>query len=213
MHKVILVGYSGHAYVVADILHHQQVDILGYVEKAEKNNNPYHLTYLGDENAESVQAMFRLNPVVIAIGDNTIRQQIFLDIEKHTPLFYNAIHPATIISKHITIGKSVMIMGGAVINPLAQIGNGVIINTSAVVEHECFVADFAHVAPGAVLAGNVKVGKRSFIGANAVVKQGVVIGDNVIVGAGAVVLKNIPDNTVVFGNPAKKLRWIKPLSS
>lgn len=213
MHKVILVGYSGHGYVVADILHRQQVEILGYVEKAEKSNNPYHLTYLGDENTESVQAMFKSNPVIIAIGDNTIRQQIFLDIDKHTSLLYNAIHPDAILAKHTTIGKSVIIMGGAVINPLAQIGNGVIINTSAVVEHECFVADFAHVAPGAVLAGNVTVGNKSFIGANAVVKQGVVIGNNVIVGAGAVVLKNIPDNTVVFGNPAKKIRWISPLSS
>jgi len=47
------------------------------------------------------------------------------------------------------------------------------------------------------------VGNSSFIGANAVVKQGVRIGNNVVVGAGAVVLKDIDNNQVFVGNPAR----------
>ncbi len=56
---------------------------------------------------------------------------------------------------------------------------------------------------GAVLCGNVFVGENSFIGAQSIVKEGVNIGKNVIVGAGAVVVKNVPDNTTVLGNPAR----------
>lgn len=62
------------------------------------------------------------------------------------------------------------------------------------------------IAPGAVLAGNVMVGENSFIGANSVVKQGVTIGNGVTVGAESVVIKNIPDNEIWVGNPAKKLK-------
>jgi acetyltransferase-like isoleucine patch superfamily enzyme len=62
-----------------------------------------------------------------------------------------------------------------------------------------------HIAPGAVLAGNISVGENSFIGANSVVRQGVKIGSGVILGAGSVVIKNIPDNEIWAGNPAKKL--------
>ena len=43
------------------------------------------------------------------------------------------------------------------------------------------------------------------IGANSVIKQGIKIGDNVTVGAGSVVLKDVNSNTMVVGNPAKKI--------
>lgn len=63
-----------------------------------------------------------------------------------------------------------------------------------------------HIAPGVVLAGNVTVGENSFIGANSVLKQDVKIGSGVTVGAGSVVIKDIPDNEIWVGNPAKKLK-------
>lgn len=50
---------------------------------------------------------------------------------------------------------------------------------------------------------NVKIGNRVFIGAGSIVLPGVTIGNDVIVGAGSVVTKDIPDNAVVAGNPAK----------
>ena len=67
------------------------------------------------------------------------------------------------------------------------------------------IGDFSHIAPGAVLCGNVKVGRKSFIGAGAVIRQGIIIGDNVMVGAGAVVIRDVPDNTTVVGNPQRVL--------
>lgn len=48
-----------------------------------------------------------------------------------------------------------------------------------------------------------KIGNKVFLGANAVVLPGVTIGNNVIIGAGSIVTKDIPDNCVVAGNPAR----------
>jgi UDP-2-acetamido-3-amino-2,3-dideoxy-glucuronate N-acetyltransferase len=50
------------------------------------------------------------------------------------------------------------------------------------------------------------VKKRAAIGSNATIMCGVTIGEGALVGAGAVVTKDVPDNTVVAGNPAKVLR-------
>ena len=50
---------------------------------------------------------------------------------------------------------------------------------------------------------NVKIGNKVFIGARSIILPGVSIGNNVIVGAGSVVTKDIPDNSVFAGNPAK----------
>lgn len=51
-----------------------------------------------------------------------------------------------------------------------------------------------------------KVGRRASIGSNATILCGIVIGDNAVVGAGSVVVKDVPPNTVVAGNPARILR-------
>lgn len=53
--------------------------------------------------------------------------------------------------------------------------------------------------------GPIVIGKHCWIGANAVILPGVVLGDDVVVGAGAVVTKNVPDNTVVAGVPARSI--------
>lgn len=49
------------------------------------------------------------------------------------------------------------------------------------------------------------IGNNVFLGANAIVLPGVIVGDNTIIGAGSVVTKNVPENSVVAGNPAKVL--------
>lgn len=55
----------------------------------------------------------------------------------------------------------------------------------------------------------VKIGNNVFIGANSIVLRGVTIGNNVIVGAMTLVNKNIPDNSIAIGNPAKIVGEIK----
>ena len=51
--------------------------------------------------------------------------------------------------------------------------------------------------------GKIKVGNNCFIGMGAIIMRNITIGNNCIVGTGAVVRENVPDNSVVFGNPAK----------
>ncbi len=53
---------------------------------------------------------------------------------------------------------------------------------------------------------DVKIGRNCFIGAHSIILPGVTIGDEVIVAAGAVVTKDIGNNTMVAGNPAKPIR-------
>ncbi|MCE2572801.1 acyltransferase [Motilimonas eburnea] len=53
---------------------------------------------------------------------------------------------------------------------------------------------------------DVKIGKNCFIGGNSIIMPGVEVGDCCVVAAGAVVTKNVPDGSIVAGNPAKIIR-------
>lgn len=203
--KIILIGYSGHAFVIADIFEKAGRKLLGYCDNEEKSLNPFNLIYFGKETEEIGLKNLKANDFFIAIGDNKIRHKVYKNLKSAGLYPTIALHPSAVISSKISMGNGVMVAGNVTINPLAKIGNGVICNSGSIIEHECEIGDFTHIAPGATLAGNVKIGEESFVGANSVIKQGVDIGKNVVIGAGTVIIKNVPDNVTVVGNPQRIL--------
>lgn len=201
---MIVIGYSGHAFVACGILKAAGQPISGYCDKEEKSYNPFGLKYYGSELSNEAMAAMTAHGSFIAIGINSVRNGIYEELSMKGIRFFNAIHPSSVIDASAIVAEgAALIAANVTINPLAKIGTGAICNTSCVIEHECVVGDFAHIGPGAVLCGNVKVGAQAFIGANAVIRQGVTIGNNATIGAGAVVIKNVPDNVTVVGVPAR----------
>lgn len=201
---MILIGYSGHAFVVYDILNATGRIVTGYYDNKEKEFNPFNLSYLGSEKSETALDVLDTNDFFISIGDNNIRKNIFGYLASKQLLPINAIHPSAIISKDSNLlSNGIMVSAGVIINPVSKIANGVICNTGCIIEHECEIGQFSHIGPGAILCGNTHIGEKTFVGAGAVVRQGITIGNNVIIGAGSVVVKNIPDNSTVMGCPAK----------
>ncbi len=204
--KIAIIGYSGHSYIVLDIMKDLGIESYGYYENKELSNNPFNLKYLGHENNINYENIIKNRiGLFVAIGNNSIRNKIINNIISLNLKIETIISPKAIISDNSKIGFGTLISAGAVVNSFAEIGKGVIINTNTIIEHEVKIGNFTHVAPGAVILGNVKVGNNTFIGANATIKQGVNIGNNVIIGAGAVVLNDIYDNEKWVGNPAKKI--------
>ncbi|MDR2385470.1 MAG: sugar O-acetyltransferase [Tannerella sp.] len=111
--------------------------------------------------------------------------------------------------KNITVGKNVFInscccfqdQGGIVIGDGALIGHRV---TLATLNHGIMPQDRVSLYPAPI-----KIGKKVWIRAGAVILPGVTIGENAIVAAGAVVSKDVPDNAIVGGVPAKTIRMIQ----
>lgn len=204
--KVGLIGYSGHAYVVAEILNTLNIGMAGYFEREPVKSNPFLLDYLGYERSPEFIEKIADISLFVAIGDNTIRCNILNFLKEQKVDISTIISPTAIVASSVKIDIGSLVGFGAIINPFVHIGSGVIVNTGAILEHECKIGSFSHIASGTVLAGNVSVAENTLIGSNTSVKQGVSIGKNVIVGAGSVVIKDIPDNSVWVGNPARRIK-------
>lgn len=206
--NIILVGYSGHSYVVAEILNLLNQQIVGYFDKESKVKNPFNLKYLGSETHETALNYIKEAGIkyALGIGENVLRKKVDLYLRNRSLEAVTAIHPNAAISSSAIILEAVVIACGAIINPIASIGRGAIINTSAVVEHECRVGEYVNIGPGAIVAGNVNIGECTLIGANATIKQGLRVGSNAVLGAGSVLVNDLPDNEVWVGCPAKRIK-------
>jgi acetyltransferase-like isoleucine patch superfamily enzyme len=100
------------------------------------------------------------------------------------------------IDYDVKIGENTLIEGMAYIPPLSRIGKNVFIGPAAALTNDPY--------PRSEKMIGVTIEDGAIIGARAVIKAGVTVGKNSVVAMGAVVIRDVPDNTVVVGNPAKK---------
>jgi acetyltransferase-like isoleucine patch superfamily enzyme len=138
---------------------------------------------------------------IINLLGQIIGKEIDETVAVFPPLYINN-------GKHLSIGKNVFInfdctfltLGGIIIEDNVLIGPKVSLLSEG---HPLAAAERAALVPG-----KIHIKANAWIGANAIILPGVTIGENAVVAAGAVVTKNVEDNTVVGGVPAKFVKKI-----
>jgi sugar O-acyltransferase (sialic acid O-acetyltransferase NeuD family) len=194
-----LYGASGHGKVIIEILENSGIIIDGLFD-----DNPEISNLLGYKCSLFDRNRTIKTSLIISIGNNKTRKLVAERIGKL--LFGNAIDVKASISKRSVIGHGCAIMPGVSINSGTVICNHVIVNTNAGVDHDCLIEDFVHISPGSSISGNVHIGEGSQIGAGASIIPNILIGKWCIVGAGCVIIRDVPDYSVVVGNPGKIIK-------
>lgn len=206
----MIFGASGHAKAIINALLSNNIQPRGYIDSVkEMNSFVMGFPVLGNEaQLSDILANTNISSIILAIGDNYSRMLVAQRLQKQYPelKFPSVFHRNTIVSESAIIGKGSVVLPGAVIGPEAILGDFCIINTNASLDHDGKMDDFSSLAPNSVTGGNVAIGKLSAIGLGAMLLHKISVGSNSVVGAGAVVTKNIPDNSVAYGNPAKIIR-------
>jgi hypothetical protein len=204
--KILFYGIaSTYTYECIEIANRAGLLIEGYIHNQDNDDYPkdlqplYLLNQINQCNQET--------PVVIPLITPGFRKLLEIEIlSKGFNSFFNLIHPSAIIAKSVKWGDGININAGVVIGANTTMGKQVLVNRSVSIGHDVQIEDYASLGPGCVLGGHIRICTGAFIGINATILPKVTVGQNAVVGAGAVVTMDVPNNTVVVGNPAKIIK-------
>ena len=199
-------GAGGHGKVVADLLVSRgENEFAGFVDDCEElwGAKVMGFAVLGGGEWLQWEAGSARIAIALGIGDNASRHWILESCAYWGAEILTVVHPRAAVSRAARVGRGSVVMANASVNVDAVVGGGVIVNSGAVVEHDAEVGEYAHVAPNAAMGGGSSLGAFSHLGIGASVLPCVHIGAHSVVGAGAVVVKNLPDEVVAIGIPAR----------
>ena len=219
--KIVMIGAGGLSCQVLDILEAckhlgRRYEILGYIVESKwgKPNieiNGYPI--LGDFDwfdtcKEEVFA-------ITAVAAPEVRFRLVKKAMERGVSFCNVIHPATILTRQLSIGQDVVLHAGCILSFQTRIGNHVIMNMNCTIGENTFIRDFVTLSPGVNISGDVIIGTGAFIGTGTNIIENVQIGEWSVIGAGSTIISDVPPNTTVVGVPGKVIKtreagWHRP---
>lgn len=141
----------------------------------------------------------------IAMGEPKWRKYYAEMIEKKGGKFMSIICDSASVNNTAKVGEGSFISGWSCVSDNVTIGKHVVIHVFSDLGHDVSVGDYSTIEAYSFLGGYAKMGNESVMHVRSTLIRKKSIGNLVDVGSSSVVLRNVPDNTHVFGNPAKKI--------
>lgn len=201
--KLIVYGHGKFAeYVRYAFTLDSEYDVIGFCLES---------TYLANFNLEEGKSEIfnfdnledNYNPndydLFIAVGNDKIRERLFLSGINKGYFMANYISKNTILWENLSLGQNVFISEDSAIQPFVKIGNNTIIIGAKIGHHSIIGAN--SLLSTCVIGANVKIGNNCFLGINSSVKSNVEIKDRNIIGMGSIITKNTGE-LEVYTTPA-----------
>jgi len=140
---------------------------------------------------------------VIGIGTGKTRRIIDERLSSAGFTAATLLHPAATLGHDVRIGPGSVICAGVRATTNISLGRHVHLNINTTVGHDCTLEDYVTVNPLVAISGGVTVGTETMLGTHSAILQNLAVGERSVVGAGSCVVKDVPDDIVVKGVPAR----------
>lgn len=209
--RSIIIGAGTYGEVYLAYLQESGAEIIGFLDdnKSLQGRLIRNIPVLGGtELLPSLRKTYQVEAVYCPIGNNKQRVSF---LEEARALGYktpNYIHPSVIMASNICISNlGVYILAGTSIMPYVKIDDFVMISVGARISHHSTLEKGTFVSTGVNLGASLVAKRYAYMGIGSTIMTGVrELGTNCLIGAGAVVIKDVPDNAVMAGVPARILR-------
>lgn len=202
--RIVIVGAGGFGREVFHLIDKKQYEPVGFIDIHAKNNVDLPLPVIGSDSLiPDLKTKNISSCICIAIGDMKKRKIIFEASYQYDLLLPPIVHSSAVILTSIPLSAGVIIYPNVVVMNECRIGKSVLLNSGVTLGHDVKVGEFSNINPGAHLAGRIKVGNLVMIGIGSSIREKVQLGDRSIIGAGSLVLNDVPNDTTVYGIPAK----------
>lgn len=118
--------------------------------------------------------------------------------------FHTFIHPSAYVARSAKIGVGNVFLANCVVNSHAVIGNHNTFNSNDLIGHDTTIGDSNFLAAHVCVGSGLMVGNMNFVGLNSCLRNELSIGDGNIVGMASNVTRDLKNNMIVYGNPAKE---------
>lgn len=141
--------------------------------------------------------------LVIAVGEPSVREEVYGAAENYGIRLCTLIHPGVYIDRTVTLGEGCILMNGVYLGSNTVIGANTVLMPNTIVGHDTSIGMHCTICSNCCINGASRVGDRVFFGFLSGTKQNLTVGNDVICSAGAIVFRDLPDETVAVGNPAR----------
>jgi sugar O-acyltransferase (sialic acid O-acetyltransferase NeuD family) len=207
MNTIYIIGASGFAKEVYFLLKDLNLyKIGGFIDKTPINKN----LKIGNDIIDIIDEEFFLENfkdcfVCFGIGSPKILNTLYKKYKNY--IFPNIIHPSFIGNiESISFGLGNIITLGVIFTTNIKIGSFNIFNLNMTLGHDTIIGDMNVFNPSTNISGNNKIGNSNLFGVGSISLENMEIGDNNTIGASALVTKNINNNGVYIGIPAKLIK-------
>jgi acetyltransferase EpsM len=204
--KLLILGTGTFAEEIADVASDiPWIQLSGFVENMNKKRCNETISELPVFWVDELSSMSASYKAISGLG-TTHRSLFTAQAEKYNIQFITLIHPTVNISQKSKIDEGTFVSCGVIIAAQTHIGRHVVINRGALIGHHTTIGSFVTIGPGVNLGGNSIIGDNTYIGIGATIIDHISVGSHSVIAAGAAVTKDVPDNVLVAGIPAKIIK-------
>ena len=216
MKKVVIIGGKGTAVVIAEQIFDSsqrfgtEIEVLGFAfdDPAYKNGINGWPVLCGTKEA---YAKFKDEPDVFFVfalyRSDILKERIALRDSLNIPKerFLSFIHPSAYVARSAKLGKGCIILANCAINNNVSMGDFNTMNTNSLIGHDTVIGNNNFIAAHTCIGSGLQIGNGNFSGLNCSIRNFVKMGDYNLIGMASNVIKDVENNTILVGNPAKPL--------